>query len=115
MLFEFLGKCIVQPRRDIFEKVTGLFVSQSAGPSFLTQVEFDAACAFARQHDLLGMHVESIRSVKPACEGRFGNRQNRRGGKHTGCGRGMGQLNRHCNSAQSLAQPSAQSSAQPSA
>ena len=47
VLFEFLGKVIVQPRRDIFEKATGLSVSQPAAPGFLTQVESDAACAMA--------------------------------------------------------------------
>ena len=47
VLFEFLGKTIVQPRCDIFEQVTGLCVSQSAGPGFLTQVQSDAACAIA--------------------------------------------------------------------
>ena len=35
VLFEFLGKIIIQPRRDIFEKATSLFVSQSAAPGFL--------------------------------------------------------------------------------
>ena len=74
MLFDFLGKVIVQPRRDIFEKATGLSVSQSAALGFLTQVESNAACAMARQHDLTGIHIESVRSAKPAGQGRFGNR-----------------------------------------
>ena len=88
MLFESLGKNIVQPCRDIFEKVTGLSMSHSAAPSFLTQVESDAICAIARQYDLLGIHAESIRSAKPAGQGHFGNRHNRCGGKPIGRGHG---------------------------
>ena len=55
----------------IFEKATGLSVSQSAALGFLAKVEFDAACANARQHNLLGIHVESIRSAGLAGHGRF--------------------------------------------
>ena len=43
-LFEFLGKHIVQPRRDIFEKATGLRLTagdQASG--FLTQFEVESA------------------------------------------------------------------------
>ena len=47
VLFEFFGKQIVQPCRDLFEKATSLSVSQSAASTFLTQVESDAACATA--------------------------------------------------------------------
>ena len=87
---------------------TDLSVSHSAAPSFLTKVKSSAACAMARQHDPLGIRVEFVRSAKPAGQGRFSNHPNRRGGKPTGHGRGMGQLNRHFNSAQPPAQPSAQ-------
>ena len=111
VLFEFFGKHIVQPRCDIFEKATGLSVPQPAALGFLTQVESDAACDIARQHDLLGIHVKSVRSAKPAGQSRFGNRRNHHGGKPTGRGRGMSQLNRHLNSAQ----PSGKLSAQPPA
>ena len=48
VLFNFFGKQIAQPRRDLFEKATGLSMSHSAAPRFLTQVESDAACAMAR-------------------------------------------------------------------
>ena len=74
VLFEFFGKHIVQTRREIFEKATGLSLSQSAALVFLRQVESDAACAIAPQHDLLGIHVESVRSARPAGQGCFGNR-----------------------------------------
>ena len=114
ILFEPFGKHIVQPHHDIFEKATGLSVLRSAAPSFLTELESDAAGAMARQHDLLGIHVEFVRSAKPAGKGRFGNRRNRRGDKPIGRGHGIGQLNRHFDSTQQFAQPSAQSPVQQS-
>ena len=57
--FEFFGKRIVRPC-DIFEKATVLSLSQLAALGFLAQVESNAACAIARQHDLLGIHLKSI-------------------------------------------------------
>ena len=53
-LFDFLGKHIVQPRRDIFEKATGLRVTagdQASG--FLTQFEAESAMEEARRQDLI--------------------------------------------------------------
>ena len=43
MLFEYYGKVIAQPRRDLFEKATSLRVSQSSLPGFMTRVEAEAA------------------------------------------------------------------------
>ena len=65
-LFEFFVKYIVQPRREISEKATRLSVSHALAPGFFTQVKYDAACAIARRHDLLGIHVESVRLARPA-------------------------------------------------
>ena len=39
MLFEYYGKVIAQPRRDLFSKATGLRVSQSSDTGFMTRVE----------------------------------------------------------------------------
>ena len=39
---------------------------RSAALGFLTLVESNAACAIARPHNLLGIHVESVRLAKPA-------------------------------------------------
>ena len=96
-------------------RLPSLLVSQSDAPSFLTQVESDAACAIAREHDLPSIHAESVRSARPAGQDRFGNGKNRRASGHTGRGRGMSQLNRHFNSAQPSAQSLTQQLAQPSA
>ena len=51
ILFEFLGKTIVQPRRDLFEKARGLSVSHSTSSGFLTEAESESAMATARQHN----------------------------------------------------------------
>ena len=57
--FEFLGKTIVQPRRDLFEKATGLSVSHSTRSCFLIRAESESAMATARQHDLIGTHIDA--------------------------------------------------------
>ena len=62
MLFEFFGKAIVQPRRDLFEKATCLSVSRSTISGFLTKAESESAMATARQHDLIGTHIDAVRS-----------------------------------------------------
>ncbi len=62
ILFEFFGKIIVQPRRDIFQKATGLSVSHNTSSGFLTGAESESAMATARQHDLIGAHIDAVRS-----------------------------------------------------
>ena len=49
MLFEYYGKVIVQPRRDLFSKASGLRVSQSFDTGFMTRVEAEAAMESAKQ------------------------------------------------------------------
>ena len=46
MLFEYYGKHIVQPRRDLFEQATKMQVSFSANTGFLTRVEAAAALGY---------------------------------------------------------------------
>mgnify|MGYP001047692992 CR=1 FL=1 len=58
MLFEYYGKVIAQPRRDLFSKATGLRVSQSSDTGFMTRVEADAAMESAKQTELLSMHID---------------------------------------------------------
>ena len=43
MLFEYYGKVIAQPRRDLFSKASGLQVAQSSDTGFMTKVEAEAA------------------------------------------------------------------------
>ena len=57
----FFGKHVEQPRRDIFEKAAGLSVSHSTSSGFLTQAESETGMAFARQHDLIGTHIDAVR------------------------------------------------------
>jgi len=49
MLFEYYGKIIAPPRRDLFEKATSLRVSQSSALGFMTRVEAKAAMEMAKQ------------------------------------------------------------------
>ena len=58
MLFEYYGKTIVQPRRDLFKKATSLRVSQSLAPGFMTRVEADAAMETAKQVELISVHAD---------------------------------------------------------
>ena len=57
MLFEYYGKVIAQPRRDLFSKATGLRVAQSSDIGFMTRVEADAAMESAKQAELLSVHA----------------------------------------------------------
>ena len=87
MLLEYYGKHIVQPRRDIFEKATGLRVTpgdQSSG--FLTAVEADSAMEEARRQDLILHHAST---PNPSQRGR-GNQ----GRGNRGCGQQRGRGNR---------------------
>ena len=53
MLFEYCGKHIAQPRRELYEKATGLPVNPGK-PShgFLTEQEVESAMLVAQQQDL---------------------------------------------------------------
>ena len=79
--FEFLGKTIVQPHRDLFEKAKGLSVSHSTSSSFLTRAESESAMATARQHDLIGTHIDAVRSNTFGGRGRGNGKNSRRGAK----------------------------------
>ena len=62
----------MQPRRDIFEKATGLLVSHSTSSGFLTKAESETAMAIARQHDLIGTHIDVVRPNTSFGRGRGG-------------------------------------------
>ena len=57
----FFGKNVVQPRRDPFHEATGLSVSHNTSSGFLTWAESESAMATARQHDLIGTHIDAGR------------------------------------------------------
>ena len=112
ILLEYFGK-LSQPRRDLYEKVTGLQptpVEQANG--FLTQLEQDSAMEEARRRDLIYQHVSVI-----APSNRGGSKPNRgnRGGNRRG-GRGQARSNlRHLSSVPSSRQQDATPAATTSA
>ena len=61
MLLELFGKHIAQPRRDLYEKATGLPVNPGK-PShgFLTEQEAESDMVLAQQQDLFQQHVAAI-------------------------------------------------------
>ena len=105
ILFEFFGKNIVQPRRDLFQKATGLLVSHNTSSSFLIGAESESAMATARQHDLIGAHIDAVRSSTSGGRGGGRGKNNRRGAQR-GAGRGSNQL-RHLQPNRPSAPPSA--------
>ena len=105
ILFEFFGKNIVQPRRELFQKATGLSVSHNTSSGFLTGAESESAMATARQHDLIGAHIDAVRSSTFGGRGRGRGKNNRRGAQR-GAGRGSNQL-RHLQPNRPSAPPSA--------
>ena len=85
MLFEYYGKHITLPRRELFEKATGLRVTpadQSQG--FRTSHEAVSAMEEARRQDLIQHHVYSVSGNR----GGMGNTKGGRGKKHGRGGRG---------------------------
>ena len=86
ILFDFFGKNIVQPRRDLFQKATGLPVSHNTSSGFLTGAESESAMATARQHDLIGAHIDAVRSSTFGGRGRGRGKNNRRGAQRGACG-----------------------------
>jgi len=82
MLFEYYGKHIVQPRRDLFEQATKMQVSFSANTGFLTRVEAAAAAMeTAKQTELFQAYAETSRPSVP---------KNKFKGKSKGDGRRSG-------------------------
>ena len=105
ILFEFFGKTIVQPRREIFQKATGLSVSHNTSSGFLTRAESEAAMTTARQHDLIGTHIDAVRPNSAFGRGRGKGKNGRRGAQRP-AGRGHGQL-RQLQSVRPTAPPTA--------
>ena len=81
MLFEYYGKHIVLPRRDLFEQATKMQVSFSANTGFLTHVKAAAAMETAKQTELFQAYVETSRPTQP---------KNKFKGKSKGDGRRSG-------------------------
>ena len=116
ILLEYFGK-LSQPRRDLYEKVTGLQptpVEQANG--FLTQLEQDSAMEEARRRDLIYQHVSVIAPSNRG--GGKHNRGNRGGNRRGGRGQARGNL-RHLSSVptsrQQDATPAATTSAEKTA
>ena len=84
ILLEYFGK-LSQPRRDLYEKVTGLQPTPAVqAHGFLTQLEQDSAMEEARRRDLIHQHVSVIAPSnrgggKPNRSNRSGNRRGPRG------------------------------------
>ena len=84
MLFEYYGKIMVQPRRDLFEKATHLRVFQSSAAGFMTRVEADAAMESAKQAELISVLADrSAPTGKPP----FDNKKSKGRGGGKGGGR----------------------------
>ena len=81
-IFEFFGQYIAQPRRDLYEKATGLKPGQHSQSGFLTSVEATAAAEWARQQDFLRLHAQAL---QPSASSQRGGRGR---GKLSGRGRG---------------------------
>ena len=81
-IFEFFGQYIAQPRRDLYEKATGLKPGQHSQSGFLTSVEATAAAEWARQQDFLRLHAQAL---QPSASSQRGGRGR---GKPSGRGRG---------------------------
>ena len=111
-LFECFGKHVLQPRREIFEKATGLSVTHSTSSGFLTRAESETAMVAARQHDVIGTHIDIVQPNNSLGRGRGNCRTNRRGARRgVGCG---GSPLRHLQPTRSSAPPSAPPLAPPS-
>ena len=81
-VFEFFGQYIAQPRRDLYEKATGLKPGQHSHTGFLTSVEAAAAAELARQHDFLRLHSQFASTTTTTSKGR--GRGNSKGGRGRG-------------------------------
>ena len=58
MLLEYFGKHIAQPRRELYEKVTGLPVNPGkTSHGWLAEQEAESAMLVAQQQDLLQQHI----------------------------------------------------------
>ena len=92
---EYFGK-LSQPRRDLYEKVTGLQPTPAVqAHGFLTQLEQDSAMEEARRRDLIHQHVSVIAPSNRG--GGKHNRGNRGGNRRGGRGQARGNL-RHLSS-----------------
>ena len=70
---------------------TGLSVSHSTSSGFLTKAESESAMATTRQHNLIGTHIDAVRSNTFGGRGRGNGKNSRRGAKR-GAGRSGNQL-----------------------
>ena len=61
MLLDFFGKHIAQPHRGVLENVTGLTITQSTSPDFLSQGKEEEAMSTAQRRDLINIHIGSVR------------------------------------------------------
>ena len=85
ILLEYFGKHIAGPRRELFEKVTGLPVNPGKlSHGFMTEQEAESAMLVAQQQDVIQQHIAA---VAPASRSRSS--RARGGGKGGGKGGGL--------------------------
>ena len=85
ILLEYFGKYIAGPRRELFEKVTGLPVNPGKlSHGFMTEQEAESAMLVAQQQDVIQQHIAA---VAPASRSRSS--RARGGGKGGGKGGGL--------------------------
>ena len=87
MLFEYFGKHIVPPRRDLFEKATRMKVSQSSHTCFRTQVKAAAAMETCKQ-ELFQAHADAANRYNGSSSKKPKHPKGK-GGKGKGGGKGL--------------------------
>ena len=117
ILLEYFGQHIAGPRRELYEKVTGLPVNPGrVEQGFMTEHEADAAMQVAQQQDLLQQHIAAM-APNPRGRGRgAGKGKDDRAGRRPGglhIQRQQQQKQRQQKQSQQQQQPSQQQS-QPS-
>ena len=61
ILLEYFGKHIAGPRRELFEKVTGLPVNPGkSSVGFMTEQEAESAMLVAQQQDVIQQHIAAV-------------------------------------------------------
>ena len=88
IILDYFGQHIAGPRRELYEKVTGLPVHPGkVEHGFMTEAEAEAAMLVAQQQDLLQQHI-SARAPNPSSrgqgkgKGKSGGANRRTGGLH---------------------------------
>ena len=90
IVFEYFGEHIVQPHRDLFEKVTKTKVSRSSNTGVLTQVEATAAMETRKQIELFLAHADAANRHNGSLSRKPKDKKGKgKGGKGKGGGKGL--------------------------